>query len=202
MIRLQHESKHLARVEAIANASKANARVLREAIPRVLYEGNRRERLAGNAKGGKLPPWKFRVGPYEGKTGATLAPNGDKSLSVAGFVSDVTSTGSTGFQVSAGFQGEAAEILGYHATGKSGKGRPFLKDGKLAGFRGVRGRVTGIVRDVFYIGRQMEKDLAAELRAHAEATFSGRVRTAAKYVRQTIYTRIKAPFRAWRQGGD
>lgn len=41
-----------------------------------------------------------------------------------------------------------ARILHYHATGKAGKGRPYFRDGRLAGWRGIRGQTTGLVRDV------------------------------------------------------
>lgn len=74
----------------------------------------------------------------------------------------------------AGFRGEGVEILGYHATGKSGKGKPVVRDGKVVGFRGIKGRTTGIVRDVFGVSPRTRRDLIERFREMSRDTFTAR----------------------------
>ena len=199
MIRLDYEPKLLRHVRQLLEASRANQQVLAESCQRILWEGNRRERIQGNGpEGSKLPALRSpRLGPYAGQTGKPLAPS-EASRSITAFTSEQVKT-RDGWTVTAGYAGPGVEILAYHAEGRSGAGKPLTKDGKLIGFRGIKGRVSGIVRNVFYVSKQTKQELADEFRAHSQATFLGKIRRAVGQFRREHY-RMFGVFRAQGRG--
>lgn len=44
--------------------------------------------------------------------------------------------------------GGFAQIVGWHARGEAGRGRPILDGSKVVGFAGIPGAVTGVVRNI------------------------------------------------------
>lgn len=182
MIQLQYRSAHAKVVEDLLNAQRANSRLLARQCEAILTEGNRIDRLRGMDRTGKaLRPWRWRVGRYERATGPALAPFGELSRAISSFFAEATKAAG-GWTLTAGFRGKGVEFLGYHAAGKSGKGVPIRHDGKVVGFRGVRGRSTGIVRDVFGVSPGTYRSLQDEFKAFARDTFARRAYTAAKSV--------------------
>lgn len=170
MIQLQHRPAHLARLNQILDAGRRLGPAWKAEARQIVVEGNEIDRLRGVDKNGKpLKRWRWRVGRYEGKTGPTLAANGMLATAIRTFFAEWR-----GNKMVAGFRGEGVEILAYHATGKSGKGRPIERDGKVVGFRGVRGRTTGIVRDVFGVSPATRRDLVARFRELSRETFTAR----------------------------
>ena len=170
MIQLQHRPAHLARLNEIVEAGKRFGPAWKAEARQIVVEGNTIDRLRGVDRSGRsLVPWRWRVGRYEGKTGPTLAPNGLLSRSVTTFFAEWR-----GDVMSAGFRGEGVEILAYHAAGKSGRGIPIERDGKVVGFRGIKGATTGIVRDVFGVSPRTRKDLIDRYREMASRTFAAR----------------------------
>ena len=170
MIQLQHRPAHLARLNQILDAGRRLGPAFKSEARQIVVEGNTIDRLRGVDKNGRaLRRWRWRVGRYEGKTGETLVPNGLFSMAIRLFFAEWR-----GNTMVAGYRGEGVEILGYHAAGKSGKGRPIQRDGKVVGFRGVRGRTTGIVRDVFGVSPATRRDLIARFREMSRDTFTAR----------------------------
>ena len=170
MIQLQHRPAHLARLNQILDAGRRLGPAFRAEARQIVVEGNEIDRLRGVDKAGrKLRRWRWRVGRYEGKTGETLVPNGRLSLAIRTFFAEWR-----GNTMVAGFRGEGVEILVYHAAGKSGKGRPVVRGGKVVGFRGVKGRTTGIVRDVFGVSPATRRDLIGRFREMSRDTFAAR----------------------------
>lgn len=186
MIQLQHRPAHLARLNQILDAGKRLGPAFKAEARQIVIEGNTIDRLRGVDKAGrKLRRWRWRVGKYEGKTGETLVPNGRLSIAIRTFFAEWR-----GNTMVAGFRGDGVEILGYHATGKSGKGRPIQRDGKVVGFRGIKGRTTGIVRDVFGVSPATRRDLIERFREMSRDTFTAR---AGRFV-ATVRTRAAAFF--------
>ncbi len=178
-IQLERTDTHLARLSQIVGGVKRVEKRFKAEAVQILVEGNRIDRLAGlDARGRPLRPVKYRVGRYEGASGPPLAPFRESSWSVRGFFAEWR-----GNVLAAFFRGEGIEFLAYHAAGKSGKGRPVVKDGKIVGFRGIKGATTGIVRDVFGVSARTRRDLVARFRELHRETFAGRVGAAVGRVR-------------------
>lgn len=171
MIQLEYRKAHRDRLNQILSAGKRFGPDFKREARLAVIAGNAQDRLQGLDRTGRpfKDPWKWRVGRYEGKKGPTMAPNREQSLVIKGFIVEWQ-----GDLMRAYYRGPAAEILGYHATGKSGKGRPVMKDGKVVAFRGVRGATTGIVRDVLGVSPRTRKQLIDLYREMARNTFAAR----------------------------
>lgn len=69
-----------------------------------------------------------------------------------------------------------AKIAHYHATGTAGRGRPYFDDdGKIKGWRGLSGQVTGIYRNIVGLSKAWLAWAIARARAEWERTFGGGV---------------------------
>lgn len=149
---VQYEGRHAGALRALAAGMPEMDRQLARELAQATREANRIERLAGrDADGATLRPVSVRVGKYAGATGAPMVPHGEASSPISGFfVNEVKSA--NGYTLVAGNRSPMARVLGYHAAGKAGSGRPISRDGQVVGFRGVRGRTTGIRRNVLGIG--------------------------------------------------
>lgn len=183
MIQVQYRARHAQVLEDLLNAQRGNSRELARSCQQILWEGNRADRLRGVDRTGKrLVPWRWRLKKYKGARGPTLAPFGEASRAISGFFADARKAAG-GWTVTAGFRGPGVEILGYHAEGKSGKGK-LLHDKKTGEpyFVGVKGRTTGIVRDVFGVSPATYRDLRDEFRRMAGDTFARRAYRAARGV--------------------
>lgn len=143
--------------DAMPRLNRELAGELRQAV----WEANRIERLMGrDASGSPLRPVRPRVGRYAGSSGPPMVPDGDASGAIAGFVVRVAQdSGGKGFTLTAGHRGRIAQILAWHGTGRAGTGIPVVRGGQVVGFRGLRGRVSGIVRDVRGIGPQGREEI-------------------------------------------
>lgn len=161
-----YEGRAAKALEALLRESGPLNRRLADEAAQAVREAHRIERLAGrDADGSPLVRVTARVGRYEGASGPPLAPFGEASRVLTGFFTN-TVRAEDGFTLVAGYRGDVARILGYHRDGKSGSGRPVVRDGRLVGFRGIRGRTTGIRRDVFGIGPAGREGVREVLRAH------------------------------------
>lgn len=137
--------------DLLAEAPRLNRVAARE-LAEVVREANRIERRAGrDADGAPLRPVRTRIGRYAGASGPPLLPFGDASRAIAGFTVNEVRT-PTGFTLVCGHRSVGPPILRYHAEGRAGTGVPIVRDGSLVAFRGLRGRTTGIRRDVLGIG--------------------------------------------------
>lgn len=96
-----------------------------------------------DADGNPIRPARVRIGKYAGMTGPGLLPNRELSRTRRLFDVAVGSDHVTGY-----WRGPWSKIVGYHARGVSGTGRPIIKGGKLVGFIGIKGMTSGIVRNV------------------------------------------------------
>lgn len=164
---VQYEGKARRSMEALIAAGPALTRVAAREVADVVVEGNRIDRLAGiDASGRPLPSVKVRIGRYSGASGPPLVPFGQASAAIAQFYANPVAT-RDGFTVVAGFRGNKAQILRYHAEGRSGSGRPIVKGGKLVGFRGIKGRVTGVRRDVFGVSPRTRADIGYVMQQHS-----------------------------------
>lgn len=167
MLQVQYEPRHARSIEALIREAPRLNREGAKAVAQAVREANRIERLAGrDADGRELTPVKFRVGRYEGATGEPLNPFGEASRSIRSFVVN-TVANPDGFTVTAGYQGDFARILRYHADGKAGRGFPIRRDGRIVAFRGIKGATTGIRRDVFGLGPKAREGVREVLRAQA-----------------------------------
>lgn len=156
------------KLDALIAAGPGLTRIAAREVADVVWEGNRIDRLAGiDARGTPLPRVRVRVGRYEGATGPALAPFGESSAAITQFYSNPVSVGRDGFTVAAGYRGDKAVILRYHAEGRSGSGRPVVVDGKTVGFRGIKGKVTGIRRNVFGVSPRTRTDIDYVMRQHS-----------------------------------
>lgn len=180
MMQVEYRRAHQARLQELLNAGGGSrSRAFAAQVEQVLIEGNRIDRLRGVDRTGEpLEPWKHRVGQYEDAPGPTLAPFGESSRSITSHYTDVRHT-SNGWTLSAGFRGPGVEILAYHAAGKAGCGVPIERDGKIIGFRGIKGCTTGIMRDIFGVSPATRRDIITLFREHAKNTFRARVGRAA-----------------------
>lgn len=153
--------------ELAASLPRLN-RQLADELQQAVWEANRIERLLGrDASGAPLRPVRQpRVGRYAGSSGPPMAPDGDASGAIAGFVVRVAQQGGEGFTLTAGHRGRIARILAWHGTGRSGTGIPISRGGQIVGFRGLRGRVSGIVRDVRGIGPQGRDAIRKQFARH------------------------------------
>lgn len=149
---VQYGGRHAAALAELAREMPRINRETAEELAQAVREAHRIARLAGrDADGVPLRPVSVRIGKYAGASGAPIVPHGESSGAIQNaFVNVVQAT--AGFTIVAGIRGRIAQILRWHAEGKSGKGRPITRDGKLAGFRGIRGATTGIRRNVFGLG--------------------------------------------------
>jgi hypothetical protein len=137
------------RLETVIAEMPALSRRAADEVAQVLREGNRIDRLRGiDADGRPLVPVGERFGAYAGAGGPPLAPWFDASGSIQSFFADVAPS-RNGWTITAGFRGPIAQILRWHAEGKSGVGHPITRGGVIVGFRGIPGRVSGIYRDIF-----------------------------------------------------
>lgn len=116
---LHYRPRHLERInrqlEAISGPGSGR---FADACEAALKRGNRDDRLRGvDRRGRPLVPLKSgRKGRYAGAKGPPLAPFGEASRSISQFFVRVTRR-RAGWTMTAGFSGEGAEILGFHATG-------------------------------------------------------------------------------------
>lgn len=167
MTRLQidYEPRHAKALEALLREAPRMNREGAKQVAQAIREANRIERLAGrDAAGFPLRPVSFRVGPYASASGSPLAPFGEASRAISAFYVEESAT-ADGFTVAAGYRGPFARILKYHADGKSGRGWPIRRDGRVVAFRGIPGATTGIRRDVFGLGPQAREGVREVLRA-------------------------------------
>lgn len=163
---VEYYGRHRQNLETLIAENPAMNRQTARDVAELIREGNRLDRLAGvDADGKPLQPVKVRIGPYEGATGPPLAPFGEASSSIQSFYARHT-TSLDGWTVTAGFQGPMAPILRYHADGKSGTGHPIHKGGQIVAFRGIKGRVSGIVRDVFGVSQRTREEVAYMIGRH------------------------------------
>lgn len=143
-------------------------------VREILIAGNNRATLAGTDRHGRpLVPWKVRINEYEGKTGPTLAPKGLGSRRATRAYTTRTAPGPSS-SVSFGWRGSDIAFLGFHALGISGTGHPIKRDGKVVGFVGIRGRTSGIVRDVLGVDPRTREEIKAKFREIASGTWLGR----------------------------
>ena len=164
---VQYSGVHARKLAALIAAGPELNRTAAREVADVVREGNRIDRLRGiDATGARLKPVRARVGRYEGASGPPMVPFGEASAAIAAFYAVPVST-RDGYTITAGFRGPKAIILKYHAEGRSGYGRPIVKGGQLVGFRGVKGRVTGIRRDVFGLSPRTRTDVDYAMRRHS-----------------------------------
>lgn len=160
---------------------------------RVLWDGNKRDRFRGvDRRSARLVPWKWRLERYRGQEGPTLLPFGERSRAIRCFFVEWN-----GDLMTAGFRGAGVEVLAYHAAGKSGKGRPIFSGGQaggrkgkrgreVVGFVGVKGQVTGIVRDVLGVSAATRAELIESYRQMVRQTFTGRIAHVARQVASRV----------------
>lgn len=96
-----------------------------------------------DADGNPIEPAKYRTGRYRGQTGPGLMPDRELSRTRRLFDVAVGSNHITGY-----WRGDWSRIVGYHARGVAGKGRPIIRRGEIVGWIGIPGATTGIVRNV------------------------------------------------------
>jgi hypothetical protein len=149
---LTYTPKHRIALETLIAESPAMSRAAAGEVAQLIREGNRVDRLQGvGADGIPLKPVTVRINQYFGAAGPPLAPFGESSRSITQFYTRIE-TSPYGWTVTAGYSGDVAKILRWHAEGKSGSGTPIVKAGAVVGFRGIPGKVTGIKRDVMGVG--------------------------------------------------
>lgn len=156
---IAHEGRHQIALETLIASAPAMSRAAAKEVAELIREGNRIDRLRGvNPDGQSLRPVTVRIRRYEGASGPPLAPFGESSRSITQFYAREQSS-DFGWTVTAGYRGNIARILRWHAEGRSGSGKPIVKDGKLVGFRGVKGRVSGIRRDALGVGMKTREEI-------------------------------------------
>lgn len=163
---------HIDRLKQLAIKARVKPLAAMQRIGRTVVQGNKLDREEGiQADGTPMPPLKTRrIGVYAGATGPPLAPFADtpgrRSKSISLFEYEIRGfTG--GLLLVCGWRdgpprpgsggGRRRErsmlrILKWHSRGESGVGVPYYgKDGQIKGYRGIKGRVSGIKRDIFGI---------------------------------------------------
>lgn len=116
---LHYRPQHVQRInEHLQAISGPGAQRFGRAVVKALTDGNRDDRLRGvDRRGQPLTPLKSeRKGRYSGATGKPLVPFGELSRAISQFFARVART-AAGWRLTAGFEGEGAEILGHHAAG-------------------------------------------------------------------------------------
>jgi hypothetical protein len=176
---------HIKRLEQIAARARVKPRKAMEQIGKTIVQANMLDRREGiQADGTPMPPLRTkRLGIYKDAKGPPLAPFADaagrRSKSIALFRTELYEI-PNGLILAAGWvdgpmrkpgKHTALEILGFHARGIAGAGKPITRKGQIVGWRGVRGRTSKIVRDIFGISPRSWKLVREAIRLAFDGYF-------------------------------